>query len=187
MRKIIFLDIDGVLNHQQAYEDGECKYDFEEKYQKFSTTSKALLNKLIEKTGAEIVISSTWRADGLERMQEIWKQEEMSGEVVGITTHLNIAGYGWTPRGCEIECYLRNEGFYHLNWDADKQLEIMKESNIANYIIIDDDGDMLYAQREHFVQTLPAPRNLSGFNQYYYEDALKKLSKTVIDLQYTNN
>jgi hypothetical protein len=118
-------------------------------------------------------------------MQEIWKLEEMSGEIIGITPHLNITGYGWTPRGCEIECYLRGEGFYHLNWDADKQLEIMKASNIANYIIIDDDGDMLYGQRDHFVQTLPAPRNLSGFNKHYYEEALVILSNTVIGLQYS--
>jgi hypothetical protein len=44
MRKIIFLDIDGVLNHQQAYADGDCGYDFNEKYQKFSVVSKTLLN-----------------------------------------------------------------------------------------------------------------------------------------------
>jgi hypothetical protein len=43
---------------------------------------------------------------------------------------------------------------------------------------------MLYSQRNHFVHALPSPRNKEGFNEKYFEEALKKLSKTVIDLNY---
>jgi len=185
MRKIIFLDIDGVLNHQQAYADGDCGYDFNEKYEKFSVVSKTLLNILIEQTGAEVVISSTWTGEGLERMQELWKLEGMSGSITGITPHLSIKGFGYTPRGCEIDCYLREQSFYHINWSAEGQREVMVKSNIANYIIIDDDdSDMLYGQRNHFVHTMPAPRNLSGFNEKYYREALRMLSTDVIGLNY---
>ena len=184
MRKIIFLDIDGVLNHQAAHEAGECTYDYIEHYQKFSVTSKTLLNKLINQTGAEIVISSTWRGDGLERMQEIWKLEEMSGSVVGITPHLSIKGFGYTPRGCEIDCYLREQGFHHINWSEEKQREVIKRCGISTYIIIDDDSDMLYGQRYHFVHTMPAPRNLSGFNKKYFQEALVMLSTDVVGLNY---
>ena len=184
MRKLIFLDIDGVLNHQQGHEDGECAYDFNEKYQKFSTTSTALLNKLIEKTNAEIVISSTWRCDGLERMREIWTLEGMSGDITGITPHFSINGYGSAPRGCEIESYLKNQGFWHINYSKDEQQKYMDKSSIINYIILDDDSDMLYGQRNHFINTPPPPRNYSGFNQQYYEQALKILSSDIISLNY---
>ncbi|MFA6199307.1 MAG: HAD domain-containing protein [Bacteroidales bacterium] len=62
--KLILLDIDGVLNHHDAYKAGFCKYtnlDDGSHYQTFDPTSKALLNKLIEEFDAKIVISSTWR------------------------------------------------------------------------------------------------------------------------------
>jgi hypothetical protein len=60
----------------------------------------------------------------------------------------------------------------------------MDESGIENYIIIDDDSDMLYNQRNHFVHILPSPRNKDGFNEKYYKEALGKLNKTIIDLNY---
>lgn len=59
----------------------------------------------------------------------------------------------------------------------------MKESNIRNYIIIDDDSDMLYKQRNHFIHVLPSPRNKEGFNKEYYDQALNKLKKNIIDLK----
>ena len=78
--KIIFLDIDGVLNCESAYRNGECQYQewvWEDgridHYQKFCTRSKELLNKLIDETGAKIVISSTWRQSGIEFMKKIFQ------------------------------------------------------------------------------------------------------------------
>lgn len=61
MNKLIFLDIDGVMNHQSAYEKGDCKYVGDDLFhhQTFSLDSKRLLNALIEETQAKIVISST--------------------------------------------------------------------------------------------------------------------------------
>ena len=59
----------------------------------------------------------------------------------------------------------------------------MKESNIRNYIIIDDDSDMLYKQRNHFIHVLPSPRNKEGFNKAYYELALNKLNKNKIKIK----
>ena len=52
--KIIFLDIDGVLN---------CKYTKEEIFFfPFVSPKKIeLLKQLIERTGAKVVLSSTWR------------------------------------------------------------------------------------------------------------------------------
>jgi hypothetical protein len=191
--KIIFLDIDGVLNSEKAYRSGECNYTkwnwengTEDHHQSFCSWSKELLNKLIEETDAKIVISSTWRSSGIEFMRKVWELEGMHGEIIGITPNFrgDINGYN-IPRGCEIEHYLEHDlKFNHINWDKDTQQQYMDRSGIENYIIIDDDSDMLYGQRNHFVHVLPSPRNKEGFNQKYYKEALAKLSKSVIELSY---
>ena len=89
--KIIFLDIDGVLNCENAYRNGECQYQEwiwedgrKDHYQRFCVRSKELLNKLIDETGAKIVISSTWRHSGIDFMKKVWEMEEMKGEIIGI-------------------------------------------------------------------------------------------------------
>lgn len=189
--KIIFLDIDGVLNCESAYRAGECQYvewiwedGRKDHYQRFCVRSKELLNKLIDETGAKIVISSTWRHSGIEFMRKVWEMEEMHGEIIGITPSLRSDKLT-LPRGLEIEYYLKNDlGFNHINWDKDIQQEYMAKSGVENYIIIDDDSDMLYTQRHNFVHVLPSPRNKDGFNETYYQEANNKLNKTVIDLNY---
>ena len=189
--KIIFLDVDGILNCEDAYRSGECQYQEwvwedgrKDHYQRFCSWSKDLLNKLIDETGAKIVISSTWRMSGIDFMRKVWEMEGMSGEIIGITPSLRTQGIS-IPRGMEIKYFLEEDlKFRHINWDEDHQRESMKESGVENYIIIDDDSDMLYNQRNHFVHVLPSPRNKRGFNEKYYAEALEKLSKDVIELNY---
>ena len=192
--KVIFLDIDGVLNCEDAYRSGECKYvewvnDRGEKdhHQSFCSWSKECLNKLIRETDAKIVISSTWRHSGIEFLKKVWELENMEGEIIGITPNFRGEIKGYTiPRGCEIEYYLDEIlGFAHINWSEDLQKKYMDMSGVENYIIIDDDSDMLYKQRGHFIHVFPSPRNKRGFNEEHYELALDKLNKTVIELNYT--
>lgn len=189
--KIIFLDIDGVLNCENAYRKDECNYTkwnwedgTEDHHQSFCSWSKELLNKLIDETGAKIVISSTWRSSGVDFMRKVWELEGMHGEIIGITP--NFRSYKINiPRGIEIQHYLEEElKFHHINWDKDIQKEYMEKSGVENYIIIDDDSDMLYGQRNHFVHVLPSPRNKDGFNEFYYNQALNMLNKTAIELNY---
>ncbi len=204
--KIIFLDIDGVLNCEEGYRSGECEYKVAPgfHYQGFYSPSKHLINKLIEETGAKVVISSSWRKDGLHRMQEIWKAEGMSGEVIDTTPSLylqkngsihfwngheskhptpKIRGYS-IPRGCEIEYWLKDRGFHHINWSREEQDQYLIRSGIHNYVIIDDDSDMLYGQRNNFVHVYPSPRNKEGFTQSHYQKASEILSKSVTEITY---
>jgi hypothetical protein len=190
--KIIFLDIDGVLNCENAYRSGECKYvewvDRNEEvdhHQSFCSWSRQWLNKLIEETGAKIVISSTWRSSGIEWMRDVWKFEKMSGEIIGITPNFRGDINGYTiPRGCEIEKWLKDNDFYHVNWSQEAQENVIDKSGIENYIIIDDDSDMLYGQRKHFVHVLPSPRNKDGFTEEHYNLGLEILSKSVTEITY---
>ena len=86
------------------------------------------------------------------------------------------------PRGCEIERWLEDKGFRHINWSAEKQREYMNTSGIENYIILDDDSDMLYGQRHHFIHIPPPPRHRSGLNEDYAIKAIKVLYKDMVEV-----
>lgn len=189
--KIIFLDIDGVLNCESAYRDGECQYQEwfwedgrKDHYQRFCVRSKNLLNKLIDETGAKIVISSTWRMGGIEFMRKVWELEQMHGEIIGITPSMRSSGVS-IPRGMEIKHFLEEDlKFNHINWSEEEQQKRMDESGVENYIIIDDDSDMLYGQRNHFIHVFPSPRNKDGFSEEHYRKAKEILSKNIIEINF---
>lgn len=190
--KIIFLDIDGVLNCQDAYLAGECRYvewvnDRGEKdhHQAFCSWNKEWINKLIEESGAKIVISSTWRSSGLAFMRKVWELEGMKGEIIGLTPSFRGDAQDYTiPRGCEIEKWLKDSKFCHINWSRENQDAVIERSGIENYLIIDDDSDMLYSQRNNFVHVMPSPRNTKGFTRDHFVEAMQKLSWTVTEQTY---
>ena len=57
MRKIIFLDIDGVLNSMDYFEQTKDCIGYTE----INPEKVKLLKEIVDRTGAEIVLSSTWR------------------------------------------------------------------------------------------------------------------------------
>jgi hypothetical protein len=114
--KVIFLDIDGVLNvmHPDRDEYGRC----------FHPHFEDNLKRIIKETGAKIVISSTWRASGLMVMQEMWIKRQLAGEVIDITCHLKSR-----RRGQEIQVWLDSnevESYVILDDDTDMELHQMK-------------------------------------------------------------
>ena len=131
MRKILFLDIDGVLNtdRQQWY----CQMNSIAPVDKFGYAfdSKAVENlaTILEETGAEIVISSSWKFLGLQTLQKMWKDRNMPGTILDIT-----------PDG-------DNKGLKIDEW------LLKHEGQISGYAIIDDENDMQPEQQGHFVQT----------------------------------
>lgn len=116
--KIIFLDIDGVLNN------GDFLYN---QVQTQMTAPKEcidrkavmLLNQLIDETGAKVVISSSWRLFyTIEELREYLSENGFEGEVIDYTEDLYTE-----PRGKEIKKWL----------DTHK---------VESFVILDDDGDM---------------------------------------------
>lgn len=135
-KKIIFLDIDGVLN---ILNNGYDKFG-----QIFHKEFENNLRWIINETGSKIVISSSWRSDGLDKMKEMWKYRDLPGEVIDITPneyHLVKIGkfkfYDDVKRGDEIQYWI-DENF----------------DEIETYCIIDDTDDMLLDQKDNFVKTL---------------------------------
>lgn len=154
--KLIFLDIDGVLNTKEDSLRRVCLYNpglrrfgktqinpnltgICDLYgQLFSPSAVGWLAHIIRETDAKIVISSTWRYSGLSEMQQMWKYRSLPGEVIAITedSYRATTGHEDTKyedwRGAEIDLYLR-------------------KNPCEGYCIIDDDRDMLPSQMTHFV------------------------------------
>lgn len=134
--KIIFLDVDGVLNSlelvylRDADSGNHPLHDIDDRNVKF-------LNLVVQESGAKIVISSSWRK--LYRLEEIaamLKEKGLVGDDVVIDRTISGSGY----RGEEIQEWLD------------------RHPEVSHYVILDDDSDMLPSQVKHFVKT---PR-LSG-------------------------
>lgn len=144
MNKVIFLDIDGVLNSTKSCEFYHKKYggngyggffkeDEEPTLENVLWDDECVhwLDKIVKETGASIVISSTWRKHyGLLAFHSMFKLYSVFDlDIVGKTKQKGFIG-----RGKEIQDYI-------------------DENNITNYVILDDDSDMLPSQMSNFVNT----------------------------------
>lgn len=139
--KIIFLDIDGVLNHEKFYKESfEKRYEegaMSHPHSEIDPNSVKNLNQIIKDTGAKVVISSTWRHSGLKYCEDALKFHGFEGEIIDITPSLNGNDY---VRGNEI-----------LKWIRANHKLVGDYYNFTEYVILDDDSDMLYIQRNNFL------------------------------------
>mgnify|MGYP000580071640 CR=1 FL=1 len=188
MRKIIFLDIDGVLNHNQYFmemksigkrSDGTKLGFFK---QHIDIISLLYLEDICKDYDTKIVISSTWRHN---RTHKEIKESFKSAFDVDLPIIDSTPILGGLPRGLEIKKWLNDEGLNVYYWSKDQTRESMEKSNIEQYVILDDDSDMLYQQRNHFVHVLPYPRNDMGFRNAEYTNKVRKILST--DLINLNN
>lgn len=138
-RPIIFLDIDGVLN---VIPQGRDEFG-----SRFHQHFMDNLKLIVDATDAVIVISSSWRHDGLKTMQEMWVTRGIAGEVID-TTPTHSSKYLSEPNYCNLPFHERLErGFEIQDW-LDKNSDKVK-----NYLVLDDDCDFLESQMDCFVQT----------------------------------
>ena len=116
--KVIFLDFDGVLttkSTQFGFGDPNCVL---------------ALNRVTTMTDAKIVVSSTWRFQGLKAVQENLRNWGVVAEVIDVTPRL-IDDTG--TRGDEIRQWL------------------VENPVVSRFVILDDDTDM-GDLREHLVK-----------------------------------
>lgn len=150
--KYLFLDIDGVLNHNKWYESERLKelsptfIRWEQEC--FDPECVQRVNRILKETDARLVVSSSWRLD-LE-LPHIFA-------AVGLpidfdTTH---TGDCYDTRGEEIEGFL-------------------EENPCENYVILDDDTDFTEKQlKNHFVHC----SNKEGLTEEKTNQAIKILNK----------
>lgn len=185
-RNFLFLDFDGVMNSNRMYESFENRDDYfawkaanrDEHGSPFDPESMRLLNLLIEEFDIDVIISSSWR-NTLKKMQKLWKDRGLSGRVVGITDRS-----GHRLRGKEIKDFLvDNFNHYSFNWNWWEAAGYYNHHyDIVNqYVIIDDDSDMLFEHRNNFVKT---NHDLGGFDEAAYHRAraifLRKPEQTTL-------
>lgn len=157
--KIIFLDIDGVLNSWAFWErkpipEGAYNHNDLPAMADAMLDVEAVvrLNTLIERTGAVVVVSSTWRRlYGRTQLQEVLGLAGFKGIVIDKTPCLGGL------RGHEIQDW--------LNYRAKRR------ADVEAFVIIDDDSDMAHLM-PNLVQTTCA----TGLLDEHVEAAAKLLS-----------
>lgn len=152
--KVIFLDIDGVLNHQKHYEwlmttNEPTPMQRVYPYSEFNPKSCQLLNEIIKETDAQIVVSSSWRLDGLAKINKLFRFFGLPN-AIDVTPCLN------TARGIEIDAWLA------------------AHPEVDKYVILDDDEDMNKHQLPYFIKTNPYE---NGLNEEVKNKAIKILKE----------
>ncbi len=150
MEKYLFLDFDGVLNTvsyaKRLRKEGVEPFD--EFGAMFDPDTISNLKSIVEQTGCKIVLSSTWRNDGLMRMRALWKERNLPDEIYSMTPILLSTTYNDARSG---------ELFTIPEHNA-KALEIQAwlhryASEPCQYVILDDENVFFPKQQEHLVQT----------------------------------
>lgn len=127
--RVIFLDVDGVLNHRARFTS-----DHKKGTHVLCPIACGLFASFVEQHDIKVVLSSTWRifddhvhllrcAGVLDRGHDDWRTKDLRGN----------GARGW--RGDEI-----------AEW-------LSRHPEVEQYAIVDDDGDMLPEQMSRFVRT----------------------------------
>ena len=153
--KVLFLDIDGVLNSDnwfgyRLYCIKNNMYDrvlnfvdtndenTEHKLTMIDDRAIANLNRIVEETGCKVVLSSSWRSSRESEnvfTQYILKLKGFKYELYDVTPSLWDKEFG-TQRGEEIQSWVNKES---------------EKNEIESYVILDDDSDMLPEQINNFI------------------------------------
>jgi hypothetical protein len=130
MTKIVFLDIDGVLNTTRSmkldkvpFQSPDIHMWFRKGYDAFDSKCVKNLNKIIEQSGAKIVVSSSWRLSFMEPnmfpyLVEYIVSQGVKADIIDKTPYLG------TKRGYEIEKWLD------------------EHNDVDGFVILDDNADM---------------------------------------------
>lgn len=161
MLKILFLDIDGVLNSDKYSK--WCHTDEGKEYSNnggnlfIDKDAVKLIEEFCERYNVRIVISSSWRELSFEVTKKAFEQYRdlncLIKYIVGITPRRYNKG---RVRGDEIDDFITHIGFtnnivYKQFYD-DSFFTSNENKDTIDYCIIDDDNDMLPYQMNNFVR-----------------------------------
>ena len=137
--KIIFLDIDGVLNYDLWYQSERYKEIFQNGTElDIDPLCTERINKICKETNAKIVVSSDWRYEWGECLRRLYNSGLDITNIIGKTSELDKLDLNYPSlRSKEIDEWLKFA------------------NNIENYIIIDDIDDFTDEQMLHASCTNP--------------------------------
>ena len=130
--KIIFLDIDGVLNTSQTFKNRYYEYKRSGNYSlEIDDFRVELLEKVVKETHAKIVLSSTWRKGFAKKNDVIVSTFEKTKQLVNVFSKHNLEIYDVTP--------------YDENLCRQKEiLQYLKSrKDIESFVIFDDEASDL--------------------------------------------
>lgn len=124
--RVIFLDVDGVLNRCGK---SEVKSGLE-------VHLAGRLERVIEATGAGIVVSSTWR-----------KYDHLRDRLTAFLGGMGAVLRGWTPVSD-----MKTEGCIYTAVERGVEIQQWLDANpgVTRFAIIDDDSDMAHLKDAHF-------------------------------------
>jgi hypothetical protein len=126
--KILFLDLDGVMCTSACY--GRGKKNKWESYM-FDPKSVAILNFILQETGAEIILTSDWRTNyTLQEMREIFTHNFVLKGPIGFTPSSN------TYLGNNLEGGRTDEIRMWLNthaWKNDIKWVVVDDLNMSSF------------------------------------------------------
>jgi HAD domain in Swiss Army Knife RNA repair proteins len=153
--KIIFLDIDGVLNNSKFLRQNPGAKAGTG--QQLDPRAIALLDRLVAATGAKIVISSTWRHSSSPGQIDQMLKDHGFQHTDSI---LDRTPVGENNRGQEVQEWLQ--------LDVERIYINPKHEPVQDYVILDDTDEFLPEQRPHFVHVNPQ----TGLTQRDVEEAI---------------
>jgi hypothetical protein len=150
LMKIIFLDIDGVLNSHKTFDNpkrSQQDYVWKET-DDIDPDNISQLNRILKETNSFIVISSSWKnGRSVELLKTIAQKVKIdSTKIIDKTPTLT------SDRGDEIKLWLK------------------KNKQVKKFVILDDDNDM-GSLKKHLIQTDPSV----GLTEQIADIAIKKL------------
>lgn len=148
MRKVVFLDIDGVLNTKWWYTQMDRNTPKDKYGYAFDPNAVANLKKIIDETGADIVISSSWKSFGISELEDMWQDRGLPGKLIGITPNT-------VSDEMLLNADLDNMELFSIRGTEIKEWLTKHGKHVSHYAIIDDMDNMLTEQRLHFVKTDP--------------------------------
>lgn len=130
MKRVLFLDIDGVLNSRRTHHAlGQYPMELEHLAGMSDPVALRMLQRLCDSAGVSVVLSSAWR--------KIYAFEDV-GKALGlpiIDATCDWCRKGLTQRGEEIQEWLD------------------RHPDVEHWAIVDDGNDMLPSQQSRFVRT----------------------------------
>lgn len=165
--KVIFLDIDGVLNTFYTFNK------INEEYQKTGYKDVAIdlnrveyLKRIVEETDAKIVLSSSWRHFCIAKNSIITSNDKQMNKLIEIFAHNNLRIYDITPK--DVYGIRENE---IKTWMCNK--------NIETFIVIDDDSyDLQSFVDKELIKTNYFNEDIEkcGLCEYHISEAINKLN-----------
>ena len=176
--KVVFLDVDGVLNTSKTYERVN---------RIFNNTGKKVLDvddfrleylkKIIDETGANIVLSSTWRRFFEKLDNKIVPRNEKGKQFYDMLNNYNIEIYDILIYDNDI-----NREELIIEW--------LSKNEVDSFIIIDDEPNMFNELLDRLIKTSKVKNNVMltnmddcfGLCEYHIEKA-KEMLKTKVKVK----